>query len=110
MPHQKKQTFASKMKNEKEFIYRNLTESGATLYIASWCGYCKLQKKINNEIHPGLNNIVKEDSKEVPSGINGFPALYIPQNDNQPIIIPGLRSKKQLKQIATYLHENREFI
>ena len=117
MTFQKKKGFNKERREKNAGLVHKLQKYKAAFYTADWCGYCKIQKKILNAIDPHLLQFVKENDKNVPKGITGFPALYIPgdslksiegtpkdkDGNTLPAIIPGFKNEKQLFQIVSQL-------
>ena len=117
MTFQRNKGFGKIRKEKTAGLVHKIKKNNCRWYTADWCGYCKVQKKILNDIDPHLLQFVKENDKNVPKGINGYPALYIPADSMKdlkgapkdkdgnilPAIIPGFKNEKQLFQIVSQL-------
>ncbi len=117
MTFQKNKGFSKQRREKQDGVVHKLKKYDARWYTADWCGYCKLQKKILQKMNPRLLDLVKENDKNVPKNINGFPALYIPgeklkhikavkeddKGNKLPVIIPGFKNERQLLQIVSQL-------
>lgn len=104
MTFRKNKGFVVNRRNRNEHLLSTLRKKNAKWYTAPWCGYCKLQKKVLNNIDSRLLNFIEEDTSKMPKGITGFPALHIPaQGDQKELIIPGYRNEANLFKLVSQL-------
>ena len=103
MPFSKNVSVNSHRNKQRHRLYKTLDNLNAKWYMGSFCGYCKIQKKVLSDINPQLLNLIKEDTKDVPESIKGFPTLFIPKSDEntEDHVISGLRNEDQLLQIVS---------
>lgn len=82
--------------NYDEFA-RCLTEKGATMYGAVWCGHCQDQKKIFGNSFKYINYVECPENQELcrQKGIDGYPTWII--NDKK---YPGFQNFEKLSQLS----------
>ena len=89
--------------DEKNFD--EYTKSGLKVveFFAEWCGYCKRQKPILEEMEKV--NIGQIDAEKSPSiarkfNVNGFPTMIIMKNGNEVDRLVGFHSKYDIMNVV----------
>ena len=104
MTFRRNKGFVTQRRNKTEQLISKLRNKNAKWYTAPWCGYCNLQKKVLKSIDSRLMNFIEEDTSNMPKGITGFPALYIPaQGEKEELIISGYKNEANLFKLVSQL-------
>lgn len=74
-----------------------LSEKGATMYGAEWCGHCKNQKEMFGESFKDVNYVECPDKPDVclNAGIRGYPTWVI-----NGVLHPGVQSFETLSSLT----------
>jgi len=71
--------FGRKTTENYDYFARCLSEKGATMYGASWCGHCQNQKKIFGDSFKYVNYVECPENQQLcnEKGIMGYPTWII---------------------------------